>query len=265
MNKSNYRAMLAVAYCLAAALAPAACGQDRNEIVGQARRLYYDLKSEGLDGFGCQVRMDWDSMFKTVKPDAIGQSQVLPILKETHFKVLVGPDGASAVSHQSDVPPPSEVVAERVRSATEGFEQVVTGFFQAWSLFMMGAPFPEADGDYLFETDGEKYRLAYKEKSVDVVISMTHDLAIDEIKVTTPKLEGTLNPTFAKNKGEFVLLGYDGTYKAASGASQRVSVKIEHQDVQGFNLPATVTATTSLPASKVEMAFSFTDCQVTKR
>jgi len=265
MFKSRCCVTLAVIYCLAGALTPTALGADRKDVIREARRSYYDLKSKGLAGFECQVSMDWDSMFKTLKPDATGRDQVIPILKKTQFQVLVGPEGASTVSHHSDVAPPNEEVAGRVRQSTGGVEQVLTGFFQTWSGFMMGAPFPEADGDYLLENLGENYRLTYKETSVDVVISMAHDFTIDEMRVTTPDFEARVHPEFARNQGEFVLLGYEATYKAASGAPQQLSMKIENRDVQGFSLPATVTATVDLPAGKLEMPLIFSDCKVTKR
>lgn len=109
-------ARVVVTYCLTAVLLPAAVGMDRKEVVRQARQSYYSLQREDVSGFQCQVAPDFESMFKAVKTDAVGREQVLPILKKTSFQILVGPDGASSVSHQSEIAPPNEEVAERVVS-----------------------------------------------------------------------------------------------------------------------------------------------------
>ena len=147
MRKLKRGAMLLAIYCLLlpSALESLAHGTDKKEIVRQARQSYYNLANAGMNEFRCQVLPDWDTTFKTLKADPIGRDQVLPILRKTHFELLVGPDGASTVSHRSELVPPNEDVAERVRKATGGTEQVLTGFLHTWSGFMVKpTPLPDA-------------------------------------------------------------------------------------------------------------------------
>jgi hypothetical protein len=175
-------------------------------------------------------------------------------LRKTHFELLVGPDGASTVSHQSELAPPDEQVAERVRKATGGTEQILTGFLQTWSGFMVkSTPLPDADSDYQFEDLGDKYRVTSKEASIDAVILMGHDFQIEEMKVATPEFSGTVRPS------------YEATYTAGSGNPQGLSVEIEYGDVQGLSLPSKVTATVKLPTGAVAFPLTFANCQVKKR
>ncbi len=54
---------------------------DSKEILRRAPLAYYSLKREGLIDFRCQITPDWDSFYKSVKTDAVGREQLLPILK----------------------------------------------------------------------------------------------------------------------------------------------------------------------------------------
>lgn len=268
MRKPKWGAMLLAILCvgLPSALVPLAHGTDKKEIVRQARQSYYNLANAGLNEFRCQVLPDWDTTFKTSKADPVGRDQVLPILRKTHFDLLVGPNGASTVSHQSELAPPNEQVAERVRKATGGTEQILTGFLQTWSQFMINpTPLPDADGDYQLEDLRDKYRITSREGSVDSVILMGRDFQIEEMKATTPEFSGTLRPRFVRIKNRFMLSSYEGVYEAESGSPQDLSVNIEYGEVEGLSLPSKVTATVELPAAKVEFPFTFANCQVKKR
>lgn len=268
MRKLNRGAMLLAIYCLLlpSALVSLAYGTDKKEIVRQARQSYYNLANAGMNEFRCQLLPDWDATFKTLKADPIGRDQVLPILRKTHFELLVGPDGASTVSHRSELVPPNEDVAERVRKATGGTEQVLTGFLQTWSGFMVKpTPLPDAASDYQFEDLGDKYRLTIKEASADALILMGRDFQIEEMKAATPEFSATIRPKFVRIKNQFILSSYDGVYKAGSGDPQELSVEIEYGDVQGLSLPSKVAATVRLPSGAVAFPLIFTDCQVKKR
>ena len=268
MRKLKRGAALLAIFCLGlpSAIVPLAYGADKKEIVRQARRSYYNLADASLNEFRCQVLPDWDTTFKALKTDPVGRDQVLPILRKTHFELLVGPNGASTVSHQSELAPPNEDVAERVRKVTGGMEQILTGFLQTWSQFMINpTPLPDADGDYQLEDLGDKYRITSKEVSADAVILLGRDFEIEELRVTTPEFSGTVRPRFVRTKNGFILGSYDATYKTASGTPQELTVRIEYTEVEGLRLPSKVAATMQLPTGAVEFPLAFANYQVKRR
>src|SRR5579863_8004534 len=190
MKNAASRVMLAT-FCflfVLAGLAGTARGATDEEIMQRARQSYYNLKDEGLVKYRCRLVPDWKSMAKSLTADASAQ-ELFPLLSGERFEVAIGPDGASSISHHSDQTPPNEQAAERLRKVTGGLEQTVTGFFQMWSVFMFNSPLPDAGESYLLEDLGERYRVTYKVGANDVVTTMTKDLAIDEMKVTTPSEE----------------------------------------------------------------------------
>jgi hypothetical protein len=183
-------------------LAPAA----REKLMREARLAYYNLHARGLKEFSCQVLPDWDATYKSLRGDAVGRDQLLPILKKVRFRVLVGATGAASVSHQSDVAPPSAAVAARVEQSTGGIDQVVSGFFQTWSLFTFGTFFAEASGTLQVEEAGDKYRLTEKDASTDALVVMNKDLTIEHATVESPRVTGSMDPIFtATTEGLFQL------------------------------------------------------------
>jgi hypothetical protein len=86
-------------------LAPAA----RDKLMREARQSYYNLPSRGLKEFSCQILPDWDLMYNSerLRATAVERAQFLTALKKVRFRVLVGPTGATSITHQGDAAPAS--------------------------------------------------------------------------------------------------------------------------------------------------------------
>jgi hypothetical protein len=237
---------------------------ERKEVMRQARESYGGLKGQGLTEFRFDVVPDWDAFFKA-QAQGLGQDELLPALKQVHFHVVVGPDGASNISHQSDVAPPSEELATRMRQSIGGMEQVVTGFLQTWSGYAMGPPLPPVDSEYQIEDLGKNYRFTYKDGPADVVLTLGRDFAIEEMKVTSSEFSGSIHPTLLAAKTGFRLTGYEGTFKAGSNDG-KMSASIEHSEVDGIQLPEKVKVVITLPAGQVlDLPLVFTNRAIKKQ
>ena len=234
----------------------------RKALIQQARASYYRLKENRVSGFRCRVVPDWDLLYSNLKVDDSGR-ELLSLLKQVRFRVVVGPTGASNVSHDSDVVPPNEQLAERLRQSISGFEQVVTGFFQTWTAFAIDSPFSENDNKAeIRESDG-KYRFSAKQDTVEVLIVTTRDFAVEEMDVTTPQFHGVVRPKFTTTKNGFLLNAYSATLKSGE-AVQELSAEISYQDVDGVTLPAKVSAAVTVPTTKLAVGMSVVDYQVDK-
>jgi hypothetical protein len=264
MNSPSKGLVLVVFWAVAGICAPVASCAGKGEVLKEANGVYYSLNNNGFMELSCQVIPDWDITYKDLKMDAVGRDQVLPAAKQTQFRVAVGPSGATSVSHQSDVAPPTEEVAKRLRATTSGMEQILTGFFQMWQQFMVNSPLPGSASEYQMEENSNGYRLTIDEKDVHAAISMGRDFVIDTVEAKTPEFEGTVHPHFVPHAGGLVLGKYEANYGEGS-ASQDISVRVEYQDIQGLPIPRVVTMTVSFPQGKVNEPITFTDCRVKKK
>ena len=259
---------LAWASCIVAFLPSLARAADKKEIIRQAREAYYNVKAAGLVEFRCQASPDWDSIVKAIKPPPADPDQLLPLLRQLHFGVAVGPDGGAVVSHQFDGAPPSQQMAARLSLMTTGADQVLNGFFQSWTPFVFGSAFPESNAEYELENADELYRLHQKQGSADVVVTMTREFVITEIAVKSPQLEATIRPQFSRNNKGYLLSRLGDVYKIGPTAQGEFAMDIRYQEVEGFTLPAALTANVTVTGSTTIAAtfeINFVNYHVTKQ
>ena len=221
---------------------------------------YYNLKDEGLIDFQCQVLPDWDAVYKAMPQDALGQEQVLPLLKKVHFQITI-----SSVSHQPDVTSPNEVVADRLQKTIRDVESILRAFLDEWELFALASPFPEVDGDYQVQEIGGKYQLTFKRGANEISTTMNRDFRVEELTFNSGRVNGTILPILETGKHGFVLVGYSAIYLGEGNSSLQKNLSIETQDVEGIQLPKSIKATFPLGAGNVTLPFAFTGCEVKKR
>jgi hypothetical protein len=245
--------------------AASARATDDQQLFDQARQSYYNLRREGLTEFRCKVTLDWEAILDAFKAEPATKQALLPILKKTHFEVLVGPNGAAIVSHQFDMAPPNEDVAKRIQVMSGGVEQMITGFFQTWSQFMINSFFPEREEKYELTEEDQKFHLTSKQGATEVFLSFGHDFSLDEMRVKTADFDGTVRPKLVRSDKGFVLSSYTGTFKPSSGSSQEMAVSIEYSTIENLTLPDMVTFSVTSPNGSVQFPLKFGDYRLTKK
>jgi hypothetical protein len=236
------------------------------ELVTQARHKYYTVTEHGFAGFSSDAKPDWDAMLTEAKVDPATTTAVMPILKSTQFKVLVGADGASTISPVAELPPPNEEVAARLRQTTQGFQQVVTGFLQTWSGFALNQMLPPTDGvEYHVVPDASGYKVSYAESGANVVLSLNHELTITNVEVASDTTNGSMQPTFSSIAGGLILSGYDAQFKMKDGSTSRITTKVQSIAVDGIELPGTVDAVVYEGEMQVPLHFTFSGYRLTKK
>jgi hypothetical protein len=121
----------------AAAAAPGATAQNpadvpnAAEVIQKAHAAQYSLPKQGMKSFRCSITIDWDALYKGLGANSESSQTILALLKKTRFKVAVGPDGSSSISRESDEPPPSAEIAERLQQSQAGTEQMINGSSKA--------------------------------------------------------------------------------------------------------------------------------------
>jgi len=263
--KKQWRHSATIAYALVLlSITPTMWSADKKAVLLQTNQAYYNLKSNGMAEFSCQVSPDWDAGYKEIKMDSVGRDQILPIAKQMKFLVAVGPSGAATVSHEIGQASPSDDVADRLQKMAGGIEQMIRGFFQTWSQMMVNPPLPGTAEEYQMEEKLDGYRFTAEATKIQVAVSVSRDLIVDSIYAKTPEFEGTVHPQFERTKGGLVLRSYDATYKTQSGNAQQLSVNVQYQEIEGLKLPRTITLTMSLPQGHLEMPITLSECKVKK-
>jgi hypothetical protein len=237
---------------------------DQKEVLRQARAAYYSLKTAGMTGLHCQVNPDW-SFLEKIAGDDQAHADVLPVLRQVHFNVAVGADGDATVTPQSGATPQNADVAERTKKMIEGFEQIITGFFQTWQGFVINSTFPEAQDAYQLEDLGDQFKITYRQGSTDVQMTMDHKFAIREVIFNMPQANVILRPRFSLEGSSYVLAGYDFVNALPSGEKQQGNVTIQTQKIEGLVLPTKVGIKMMIGTELAEPAFDLTAFEITMR
>lgn len=253
--------------CIAApSLASAQAVANKQAVLSQARQSYYNLRSEGLSTFQCSVTPDWGSLLKAQRQqDPEGTDAAIKTLSQLHFSVTLGSDNGVKLTHNELTDQTDQMMAA-LKQIYGGMEQMASGFFDTWKLFMLNPPFPELSSEYQLASAGPEYKLSYREDLADVVTTMGRDFAISNLKVTTPEFDSSIQPTFSRTPKGFVLNSYEASYKSQKAdETTQLKVLIDYQEVSGLQILQKLNLSGTYGGIPFAVVLTFSDCQVTKK
>jgi hypothetical protein len=251
---------------LTAASAQTADQASKKEVINQAHGAYYSLKAKGLAEFQCNLSPNWGALLAdTRKTDPAGADRAISTLNQLKFTVSLGTSGSAKVTHTT-VAAQNDEMAKGLNQIYGGMEQMLTGFFDTWSPFMVTNPFPDAASDYQLVAQGDQWQLSYKEGNADVVTTMGKDFAIRQLKVTTPDFNSTIQPQFTNSAQGFLLTGYQADYFGKTPSeTTHLKVSIAYQEVNGVQLPQNLNLGGTYGGSAFQVEVAFFGCQATKK
>jgi hypothetical protein len=241
---------------------------DQKEVMRQIEQAYYNLRTEGLASYRCTVQPDWNVIESNASADQAG-TRFRALLEGTTFEVAVGPDGAAAISRQFRVAPANERDATRLRMIANGVELTLVGFFQILADFAFGRLTSVPGPGFSFTETLGSYRITQGEGSTAGVVILNHDLTVRELIGKTAEMEGTFYPGLVRTDKGYVLETYQGSVEVGDAPwpklNAEMEARIEYRDIDGFKLPAALTARVGMSGNSGRMKFQFKDCQVTRR
>ncbi len=233
--------------------------QADRDVIRQSRDSYYSLRRLGLVELRASVMPNWELFLADeTKKNPNGAQAGLKLLRGLHFAMRLDENGKVSLTHQSDNPPPNDEVAKGFDQIYSGIDEMVTGFFQTWSLFMLTSPFPAVESDYQLKSNDSGYILSYKEGQTNVTTLMSKDLIIQQIKVDDSSFVSALTPISAQTAKGVILTGYDANYNPMKGPGKTVlHVTVDYQDVNGLQLPRKVKLSGSYDQQPVNAELTF--------
>ena len=260
------RTLVLIVVCgVTAAVAQGTAVPNKQEVLTKARQASYNLRNRGLLEFQAVVNPNWRLVLKDqFASDPASAETALKLLNGIHFTVAMDPAGAVKVTHQTDVAAPNPQAEAGFAQIYSGMEQAMTGFFDTWKPFMLTDPFPEVESVYDLQKTPAGYLLTYKENdSTDVATSLSKDLVISEMKVSTPAFKSVLRPQFTRSTQGLLLTGYDAIYDGITDKSHVVlRVQIENQEASGQQLPTKLSLQGMSEGTPFSMELALSNYQV---
>src|ERR1700746_2397012 len=148
MKKTILWFVLFACCILVPALAQAQAVANKQQVLGQARNAYYNLRDEGLVDFACSVTPNWEALLaEQRKTDPDAADTAIKTLGQLQFNARLGSDGKVKLTH-NELSGQSDEMNKALAQIYGGMEQMASGFFDTWSLFMLDHPFPEVTSEY---------------------------------------------------------------------------------------------------------------------
>lgn len=222
---------------LCAGLTLAAQQPDQTAFLTRARQAYYSLAAERMDRFQATLVPNWRLLLEEGKtpPESIGPATEK--LSDIRFNLTVDRKGTATISHNT-VAAENDQVAAGLKQIYNGMEQMTTGFFETWCVFMVNPPLPELGKPFHLDELGAWHILTYEDGPAKVETTLGTDFAVNSMKVVSKEFISTINPTFSRTDKGFILTSYQATYRStAAGEATDLKVTIENQELDGLTLP----------------------------
>jgi hypothetical protein len=253
---------------LALLFATAAVAQspDDRQTLNQARQAYYNLRTQGVSTFQCDVVPDWNLLLQDQRQsNPAAADTAIKVLNQLRFVVSVGADDKVTLTH-NELTGQSQEMNTALTQIYGGMEQMTSGFFDTWKLFMVNRPFPETQSQFQLQPLGALYSLHYVENSSDVVTTMSKDFAINQLTVTTSAFHSSIHPIFTKSVNGYLLSGYDADYDSGKPEElTRLNVLVDYQSVNGIEMLQKLDLKGAYGGAKFDVALGFQGCQIVKK
>jgi hypothetical protein len=239
---------------------------DKDVVIRQARAAYYSLNGEGMQQFQCNMTPNWEALLADLrKTDSAAVDRAVQKLNELRFSAVVPSQGTAKVTH-NEISADNKQMADGLTQIYNGMDQMIVGFFQTWSVFVISPGLPEAGSTFQLEEIPSGYRISYKDGSADVVTLMNKDFSITSTMVRSKEFDSTLQPLFKQTGKGLLLSGYQATYIGASAADKtELQVKVDYQQVDGLQLPKTLDLQGSYGGNPFKAEVAFTGCHADHR
>ncbi|HJW32597.1 MAG TPA: hypothetical protein VJ505_04445 [Holophagaceae bacterium] len=227
----------------------------------KARKAYYSLDRERMSLFKSEMVPNWRTLLAGQKMQPQDLTRVVDKLNGIHFTLVLNREGKASISHTT-VEAENEHVAEGLKQIYGGMEQMATGFFQTWTMFMLRPPLPEPSTPFKLEELGGWYVLRYREGEVQIETTLGKDLVISSVKTLAPGFNSSLTPRFVKSPKGLVLVGYQATYRTPTGTDATdLDVGIANQEVGGLTFPGKLDLRGTYNGSSFQVEITFTGSQ----
>jgi hypothetical protein len=261
---SSFAFFLAVALVLpAAAQTPSqstAKPLDKKTVLEKALRSYYILENQGLKSFQCTVQPDWKKFIAAMQKPGAGEDPRLALLLPVQYSVAVDDQGDPKIT---PILTTGGTLDASVEGVVAGAQRTILGFFESWDSMVLSSLFsPSEEDGYTLVEQPDGYKLTEVSGELNIEILLTKEFLFTTMKSTAPGVVILVKPQFTKTDKGLLMTSMDDDI---NNGSQKVTVQIQYQEVEGLQLPSKVSYIATFSGQTVPLELAFTKYQLAKR
>jgi hypothetical protein len=225
-----------------------------------ARALYYTPVARGLKSFHCEARIDWKALLTRIGGTEIpDDNPVVKYLNAIHLSVEDQLNGKGALEWtETGVPPEGQEAG--VRQMRDGFQTMMTGFFQTWNGYMNGSMVPLPDSKVTVTTAEAGVHLSGTSGSTRFDEDFDKNMLLTQALVVNPEIKVLATPTYVNTpEGLLISAVTSQINQPPSAPPAETTIRIQYAKVGAFQLPSNVILDTR---NVGVFEVSFNSCQV---
>jgi len=227
------------------ALLPLTCAAQQNSAASRlafARATYYTPTNSGLNSFHCTASMDWkDLLTRFSGADVPADSPLLAYLDTVQLSVNDDLRGNGSLQWTAATEPPV-ALQPSVQKLRGGLEQMFSGFFQTWNVYMNGSMVPVPDSSTTVTEVGDGVKLHGDTASMSIDELFDKNLLLTQAHVTQPSMDVVAYPTYIDTPDGRVISSIRSTiHQPPTAPPIEVTISTTYSEVQTFRLPAQLT------------------------
>lgn len=225
---------------------------DCEEIIARAPKAYYNQRRLGFGGFRATIKPNWKVILGNT-----ATRQNLKVFQSIRFSMTVDANGIVTVTHDFSEQGGGKADAY-IKPIHDDMQRLVSGFFGIWRLFMITPPFPESSTPLKTENSPAECHFLFTTEATEVVLAMTNDLLITELRLTGARSRRTIRPVFEKTSEGLLLKGYYSLFEPlGEGTRTEIESTVEYQNVNGMKLPSKVKLRGTLGSEPIAAELEF--------
>ena len=219
--------MRSAALALVLMATASAAAADERDFLQKGQAAYYSLQREGLAEFARSALPNWDLMLASLfRTDPDVGKRTHAMLSSQRFALTVGVGKRPKIAFLGGATAGNAQQAQGLEKIKSGLDQALTGLFDIWSPFVLTEPFPGPS------------------------------TAVDLVE----------QPLFTETPRGLLLSAYQAGYRTLpAGEVSQLQVRIDYQQVDGFDLPKTLALGGSQGGHPFLMEVALAECKVTRR
>jgi hypothetical protein len=226
--------------------APATAPQNpENEWLAKTAKVYFSSAKAGLTGFDCDIHPDWRALFESASKDktVAANNAYLGQLKNIKVKMHARMQGGSTVEwleESGDGQRNSDEMNATIDTLHQTVEQILEGFMQFWSPFMVVSVVPpKADGLEITHSP-TSHTIHSQLGTTELTEIFNKDLVLEHFNLMLAGTSIKLSPTFEPTPQGMLVKGFEAEILPAGATpqqTQKMLVRVDYQTVNSQTIP----------------------------
>ncbi len=206
-----------------------------------AHGQYYTPTTDGLKSFQCEATIDWKALLTRFSGSEIANDNpVLNYLQAVHLSVIDELKGKGSTEWTDKGTPPAGK-EQSVNQMRQGFQTMMSGFFQSWNAYMNGSRVPIPDNSVEITAVGDGIHLHGTAINMSFDEDSDKNMLLTQAAVETSELKIVALPAYLKpDDGLIISAVASQLNQPPSAPPVEITFGVDYAKVQSFQIPSHV-------------------------